>query len=543
MSELLARIDDRLNPVLVKEVRQALRGKQFRSAFIFTLVVSVIVAVSIVLGTAEQAEWTPIGPPFFMGVFACLTLAVIGFVPMAAFQSMGSEWDENTFDMLALSHLRPRHIVLGKLLAAGVQALLYFSIFGFFSVFTFLLGGVDLNLVLVGIPLLAFISLALSSLAVALSSLSQKRMVRVLLMVLLSAALVGTIFGAVAMMVESVQSSIDFSLPEVQAALSGLVVSAFVLGGLCFVLACSRLAHPEENRSSGLRAFGFALVLVAMYWINWLFSEIGQAEVVGFLSCFVVAAVALMGTFFVTEREQLGRRVAAHLPSNPMVRVLVLPWLPGGGRGFLWLLGMLGLILAWVAWTLRSVTSSGLHAVTGHLVAASDRHEMFGVSLAACAYAVIYLGLVSGLWSNRKQDLKRSLQARIFIPVLFLAGILVPAVLGLMIGHRDMSQGEHLGNPFWVIGRMDRLGNEPYLSSLLGPVLVMAAIVILLQALRMWRGVVETLAGPVEPPPIESYGPAPVTAHSAAPAVPASFPGEAADGAEATGPGDPAEDA
>ena len=195
MSELLARIDDRLNPVLVKEVRQALRGKQFRSAFIFTLVVSVIVAVSIVLGTAEQAEWTPIGPPFFMGVFACLTLAVIGFVPMAAFQSMGSEWDENTFDMLALSHLRPRHIVLGKLLAAGVQALLYFSIFGFFSVFTFLLGGVDLNLVLVGIPLLAFISLALSSLAVALSSLSQKRMVRVLLMVLLSAALVLSLSG------------------------------------------------------------------------------------------------------------------------------------------------------------------------------------------------------------------------------------------------------------------------------------------------------------------------------------------------------------
>ena len=501
MSGALTWLDDRLNPVLVKEVRQALRGKQFRSSFTFTLVISVIVAVTIVLGAADRASWTPIGPPFFIGIFACLTLAVIGFVPMAAYQAMGSEWDENTYDMLSLSHLRPRHIVLGKLLAAGVQALLYFSIFGFFSVFTFLLGGVDPSLVAVAIPMLALSSLALSSLAVALSSLSQKRAVRVVLMVVLAAALVGVVFGSIGMVASSIETSLDFSLPEVRAALSAMLVSAFVLGGLCFVLACSRLAHPEENRSTGLRAFGFVLVLVGMYWVGWMYEQVGQAEVVGYLSCLVVLAIGLLGAFFLTEREQLGLRVAAHLPPGLPVRLLVLPWMPGGGRGTLWLLGMLGLVLAW-SWQLLDASP----AATAFSMVPSDRHEMFGLVLAAAAYTVLYLGVVSAVWSNRQSDLKRTIRARVMVPTMVLGGILLPAILGFLLQDRDLAEAEHLGNPLWVFDRMGRLGNEAYLDSPAAPVFALAGLALLLQLPRVVRGILEVLRGPVLPPRLDEAG-------------------------------------
>ncbi|MDF1797629.1 MAG: hypothetical protein P1V81_00505 [Planctomycetota bacterium] len=495
LAALVARIDDRLNPVLVKEVRQALRGKQFRSSFGFTLTISAIVAVSIVLGSAPRAEWVPIGPPFFIGVFSCLAVAVIGFVPMAAFQSMGSEWDENTYDMLSLSHLRPRHIVLGKLLSAGIQALLYFSVFGFFSVFTFLLGGVDLSIVMVAIPLLAVISLALSSVAVGLSSLSQKRMVRVVLMVVLSAGLVGAIFGSIGMVVQSVEFSIDFSLPEVQAAISGMLVSSFVLGGLFFVLACSRLAHPEENRSTGLRVFGFALVLVGMYWIGWLFEQIGQAEVIGFLSCGVVLAVTLVGTFFTTEREALGRRVAVHLPSNNLARFALLPWLPGGGRGTLWVLGMHGLTLAW-AWMLLNSLPSATSLTGITMIAPADAHENFGLVLTAVSYSLIYLMVPSALRSNRTAELKPSMQARVAIPVLFLAGMLLPAILGFMVGDRDLAEAEHIGNPFWALDRISRIGDEPFLGSLMGPILILAGLALVLQLPRVVRAILEVLRAP-----------------------------------------------
>ena len=130
----VAALEEYLNPVLVKEVRQALRGKQFNGAFGFTMVISLVTAISIVLSNADSAAWDPVGPEFLTGLWACLTVAVVGFIPLSAFNAMGAEFEENTYDMLVLSHMRPRHIMLGKLLAAGVQAMLFFSVFGFFAV-------------------------------------------------------------------------------------------------------------------------------------------------------------------------------------------------------------------------------------------------------------------------------------------------------------------------------------------------------------------------------------------------------------------------
>ena len=42
----------------------------------------------------------------------CLSIAVLAFVPFSAFIAMGSEWDENTYDLLIISNLKPRQIIL-----------------------------------------------------------------------------------------------------------------------------------------------------------------------------------------------------------------------------------------------------------------------------------------------------------------------------------------------------------------------------------------------------------------------------------------------
>jgi hypothetical protein len=137
------RIDDRLNPILVKEVRQSLRGKYFRVLFWITLGVGTLIGLSVVasLGGGDSDET---GQVFFMSMFGVLSAAVHCFVPFSAFLSTSAEWDENTYDLLVISNLRPRQIVQGKLLSALIQALLYYSTFGPFLVFAFLLNGVDL---------------------------------------------------------------------------------------------------------------------------------------------------------------------------------------------------------------------------------------------------------------------------------------------------------------------------------------------------------------------------------------------------------------
>lgn len=481
-------LTDYFNPVLIKEVRQALRGKQFRSAFTFTLIVSLIVAVSIVLGNSGQAEWRPIGPLFFQGIFFCLTAAVIGFVPMASFTSMGAEWEENTYDLLILSHLRPRNIVLGKLLASGVQALLYFSIFSPYMVFTFLLGGVDLRLVLVAMPLLAIISLSLSAFAVGLSSMTQQRMARVVLMVVLAAVLVGAFSSTVALMIGALQIGVDFSSDEVQISLSAIALAAAIVGGFSFTIATARLAHPEENHSTGLRLLTFGLVLLCMSWGNWIYGMISRPETIAAVALGIMAGLGLLSIFFVTERERLGLRVGSHLPKSPLLRLFIYPWLPGGGRAAVWLFGLVGLTVLWANATIGSGGASfGIMGVG----VSSRAFEAENIILAGAAYCLIYLLLPSVLFTNKTRELRRSTMGRAAIPMLFIGGILVPSILGFLLHKMEWVEGAHLGNPFMTIAQIS--DNTSTWEDPMGGLLTLAIIVLLLQLPRVIRGVLEVL--------------------------------------------------
>jgi len=441
----VASLEEYLNPVLVKEVRQALRGKQFKGAFGFTIVISLIVAIWVVLNNADSSAWQPVGPDFLTGVWSCLTIAVIGFIPMAAFNAMGAEFEENTYDMLVLSHMRPRHIMLGKLLAAGVQAMLYFSVFGFFVVFAFLLGGVDLTIVLVGLPVLAIVSLALSSVALGLSTLARKRTARVGLMVVLAAALVGSVMGTIAMQAAATQTGFDIALPEVQAGLSSLLIAALAFGGLFFVIGVSRLAHEEENRSTGLRLFGFTLVLVGLGWAEWMYSHLGGLEFLVAVPTMAIIVATVLSIFFVSEREGLGRRVETTLPNNKALRLFLVPWLPGGARGALWLVGANVTILGFVFWRLGALGALGSTGLSGLTVP-----EALEALTTVVSYSLIYTLLPSALFSNRSRELKRSTLVRIMILASFVLGLLVPSIVGFLLDWSTLAYFQHYGNPFWV---------------------------------------------------------------------------------------------
>ncbi|MDE0894994.1 MAG: hypothetical protein OSB10_00245 [Planctomycetota bacterium] len=488
-------IDDRLNPVLVKEVRQALRGKQFRSAFLLTVMVSVIAAVSIVLVNSGGAEWSPIGPPFFQGIFMCLSIAVVGFVPMSTFTAMGAEWEENTYDLLILSHLRPRHIVIGKLLGAGAQALLYFSVFTPYIVFTFLLGGVDLKIVMISLPMLAVISFALSAFAAALSSLTDKRMARVALMVFLAATLVGACIAVISITFASIKMSIDFTAYEVRLGFTAALLIALMVFGYSVAIAIARLSHPEENHSTGLRALTSVFVIAVLGWIAWANSFLSQPDFVAVNAMMLIGVVTLVSIFFMTERETLGLRVKNHLPSSGILRLLVFPWLPGGARGTVWMLMTLSIIVVASVNLMASSTIGSLLGPPGSPASTSAFGMRFAdfptqLILGTAAFSVFYLSIPSALLTNRNGDLQRSTFARVMIPVLFLGGILTPILVGFLLKIPDMSHGNHLGNPFVFFDKMQS-GNTNASS-----ILFLASMALALQIFRIFRSIQEVKNAP-----------------------------------------------
>ncbi|MFT7485042.1 MAG: hypothetical protein ACI9F9_000888 [Candidatus Paceibacteria bacterium] len=457
----LERFTDRLNPILLKEVRQAMRGRYFKYSFWLTLTIATLVGLSVCLVTLmDQGPGAVLGPSFFVAMFGCLVVAAQIFVPFSAFLSMGGEWDENTWDLLVLSNLRPKQIVLGKVLSASLQSLLFYCAFGPFLVFAFLLRGVDLTVLLSALSLSFVLATLLSCLAVAMSSFGRGKFARVILMVLLAVVLVQSSVGvsvwAGAMMFNPAQIHDKDMLMAIAGAITvGVAIAAFF-----FAAACARLAHPEENRSTGLRVMALVVVASALGWLSWMmWGDVNENPLI-IMPCIAIGFLFATSAFFSTEEERLGRRVALTLPRNRILTTLITPLLPGGARGILFFLfASLGVCL----WMLiyPGLADSGF----------SFRGGQRWIPFVMMAYGLVYLGLPGALASKQLNTVGRRSIARVIIVVLLLTSILVPALLGFLFHNRDWAQFEHPGNVFMVI---DALWKKPMRFS--GPFITVTSI-------------------------------------------------------------------
>jgi ABC-type transport system involved in multi-copper enzyme maturation permease subunit len=442
---LAARLDDRLNPILVKEVRQALRGLYFKVTFLFALFAAASVG-TIVLLLAASHETSRFGPEFFIAIFVCLAAAVHCFVPFLAFVSMSGEWDENTYDLLVLSDLKPRQIVLGKLLSAGTVALLHYSAFGPFLVMAFLLRGIDLLSILVIIGGSMVYSLALSAIAIALSTLARHRFLRVALMALLAALLVFATAMSIAAAVGIVFEPEMLREPEAPLVLLGAALLTLFVAGFAVAVACARLAHAEENRSSGLRAITIGAVVAAIAWSAALAIEVGEPLVV--LGPLTVMPFVLLFffAFFSTEPERLGRRVSLHVPKGRFAAALSAPFLPGGGRG----------VLLFLVVALAAAVSGAIGVALQSRSTSAGTDSVVGGVLIAWLYAILYIAVPSLVSSRWTETPKGRLRARLFFLFCFIGPLLIPSLFGFFLGIEDLLDMAHPGNPFWAVFRVWR---------------------------------------------------------------------------------------
>ena len=124
----LEALGERLNPVLVKELRAALRGRYFRSAFAVLLSLATVASVGFMI-LSSPACGSNQGSVYFVLLAASMSIGLHVLVPFSAMLSMTAESDEHTLELLQLSGLGASRIVLGKLFSTLVQALLVFSAF------------------------------------------------------------------------------------------------------------------------------------------------------------------------------------------------------------------------------------------------------------------------------------------------------------------------------------------------------------------------------------------------------------------------------
>lgn len=437
-------IDDRLNPILVKEVRQALRGRYFKVTYGLTLIAATLVGIVCLMAADSGQE---VGQAYFVGIYMCMASAMMGLVPFQAFVAASGSGRGGRAELLQLTALRPRQIVAGRLLSSLVQSGLVLAALAPFLALSFLLPGVDLTVLLFVVVYTLIFSACVSCVTLSASFLTENRLLRVLLMVILGGFQFSLVSSAVAGVTEILRNSSDLQDIEAQIALSIFAGIAIFIATFAFIGGTLRISHPEENRSTPLRLLmlGFAVVgmtgtYAAMHWAP---HPEAEAFVVAYLA--LGFAMLLPAGLFSGESERLGRRVQVTAPKNALVGLLATPLMPGGGNGALFNMALLAFFGAFMMLFPTVDPDSG-----------DAWAELFIFSF---MWGVTAFNLPTALlqrWADRTPI--RVLSA--FSPGLFFAATaMVPTFVGLMLGDRDWGEFEH---PFCFPWAFERLTRDSY---------------------------------------------------------------------------------
>ena len=465
VARLLGRLDDasdRLSPIVVKEVRQIVRGREFNYSFMISLVVGLLVAF---FGAANASTGNgTTGQSVFTALTACLALLGIGVVPFGASAALRNERLEQTMDLITVTSLSARKVIIGKLLAQAVKLATLFAGMAPFVATSFLLGGIDFVSIVGSLAIVFFVSVWVCAVALLLSSLAKTRGMSGVLLgggaiaLLLFVGGVGILPRIVFGLSRGGGPGVAFGMPAGPQGWWALGI--FVTFGAAslvnlILLAENRLSSPVENKSTALRIGFFVQFLVivggftAIARLSPISGAVEPLAVLGLIHLTIVAAFTVAEDFPVSRRVL--RRMQTPSRWSPLWTFL---W-PGGGRAAAYLLfQMVVLIVAVRSLSMREV----------------------GLVVAACGYICFFTGVPAVLlrWVRPRIH---AFYIRIAILVLLSASMVLPDVLYYIFARPEFFSLEysdrHLFNPLrtiadWRLVEMRGLYLVPSIIGVLG---------------------------------------------------------------------------
>jgi hypothetical protein len=453
MSELAAKLDnwsDRLSPMVVKEVRQMVRGREFSYSFGLALLAGLFVAF---VGLASAGEVSgAAGRPIFSALMVCLTMLGLVVVPLGAFNALRVERSDQTLDLITQTSLTPRRIVLGKLLTQCVKLVTLFAGLSPFVAMSFLLGGVDLLTILAALAMLFLWSVWVSAVCLFVSASASSRAVSGILFAVMTVgffSLAGRFAYLWAPLVGLGPGFYPAGALNVKWAIAGTTTFCLISMANFILLAENRLSHPVEDRSTALRVGFFIqfLFIIAAAIGPLLAGSTGYtgSAAVTVLGVFGGLQLALVAIFSTTEDMVLSRRVIRNIKPS-LSRPWVAVFRPGGGRATMWVLMQMMLLLI----------AGGAAAIAGS--------PDFQWLLAICSYICFFTGVPAfvGRYVLKSRLKTAHLRAAtvVFIPfVILTADFLQYLFKSKNVFASDFSP-YHVLNPFRTLGTWPRVVSQ-----------------------------------------------------------------------------------
>ena len=458
LAKLRDKMDDLLNPIVVKELRQVVRSRAIMAALILFLIVQLgILLFNLTVDERRGVDYSSLhaGRRIFTVFQGILLGTCMLLVPTYAGIRLSSEHSETNVDLLFISTLRPRHIIAGKMQASIVLMLLIFSACAPFMTFTYLMRGIDIPTIVLILALDFLVVLLGTQAAIFLGSIPTNLGLRLFLgasgLMALFFMFLGGMVSSIAVLELGLGSRMDTS--EFWLAVGGVAIVLAASIGQFFTWAVSLVSSPSANRAFPSRLYFLAFWLVTGGVAVVLTYRMREVELFLMWTILVTLMLCLQVLVSINERQQWGMRVLRMVPRNRFLRPVAFLFYSGSAGGILFATAMVALTFVL---TLLAVYSDVFSALSF----SSYRLEMYRREIAAFAlialYTLVYCLMAVWVRNVLLPTLVKTSHTWVVSLLLFGIGFSLPLILVFMFRNEDWRMGQvdpwwYISNPVWTI--------------------------------------------------------------------------------------------
>jgi hypothetical protein len=432
-----------LNPIVIKELRQAVRSWAVTGMLLLFLTVLFLTSLGFLISQSFEVDVNMgLGGSMFSAFMVILTFASVFFIPLYIGVRVAVERQDNNPDLLYVSTLSPARIIFGKFLCGAYMALLFFSAVMPFMAFTNLLRGVDLPTVFFILFYLFLVVCAVNMIAIFLACLPLSRPFKILL------ALYG-VFQSIGLLVPLIAATFEVMRSGIGAMMSSRnfwIGTITVVGieaaiiGLFFVLSVALISPASANRALPVRIYLTTIwILGGLLSFAWV-AQTGDAVRIFLWTypTFILMTFALLVT--ISNADQLSQRVRRTIPQSKLKRFFAFFFFNGAAGGLVWI----GIILTATFFLTKEI----LHAFPKGITVSDENPHWF---VTTAAYTFDYA--LTALFIQRKFLPRRPPKLAGLLAVLLAAAwALAPSIFLFFLNQLSWKsvEGLQLGNVFNV---------------------------------------------------------------------------------------------
>ena len=428
--KLVNKIDDIINPIVVKEIRQAVNS----SGIMVTTILVLLLEIFAFLFNFLFAEYNvSAGSSFFsliLGIFIFgYTVGVGGNVSS---RMMKEHAEINSVDLIYTTTINSYRIVWGKLFSAMVMVLYLFSLCLPFMCISYFLKGITISSI-IGWSLASFLlafpyMLAIIFITAIPMAKSLKYIILLALMVGMGYAIFGIIFS-----INHTGGFFSRSFYYVVPILLSMIL--LILSGLFYFLTVGLLSHITSNRTVGLKIYYlFVMGFLAVLSITMVLVKPSMFPPVAGYTCSMLflCFVLIFNSF---ERIEQTKRVLATVPKNIFLRI----W------HFLFSTGITNnIIYTLILFSLVNVSYFVLHSHFSMSMYRSSRlsyehYAFMRVSVSVFCYIFSYqlFGLVLKRATNKFFP---KVQVFAYMLLIIIINFLIPFIIGIILADFNMNK-------------------------------------------------------------------------------------------------------